>query len=239
MKKIKRMNKVSVINFCAAAVFGLSLLGFLGMSSVAPSASATDAKSEQIEVTIGDNLTLLVTQPTTGGPAGIQAEPESSAPATGFSDVYVSTNNSTGASLAISMINTDPASGALYSITNGAFGGNSSNTSVISGLTGNGAAIGANQWGYRFFDISTIADNVSYDINTTDVSSADTATPGTAGFWNAVPAFGSGLNIWTSSNFNTAGTRTIRNIFGTRVDNTLPADSYSNQVLYTASTNSL
>ena len=236
----KRITKTSLLNLSAAAVFGLSAFGLLGATVFDTSAATDNTKTEQVEVTIGDNLTLLVTQPTAGGPTTIEGDPESATPSTGFSDVYVSTNNGTGASLAISMINTDPASGALYSMLNGAFaGGNSSNTMVISSLSGDGSTIGANEWGYRFFDISTIADGAGYDINSTDVSSADTATAGTAGFWNAVPAFGSGLPIWNSTSFNAAGTRTVRNIFGAVVDNTLRADSYTNEVVYTASTNSL
>jgi hypothetical protein len=223
------MKGIQKINVMALGVVGLSAVLVMGVSALGSASAATLSETETVTVKIDDNLSLILTQPTGDkDPGNIVADPESGTPATGFSDIYLATNNATGASLTLSMVSTDTHSGALASAV-------AANTATINRLTGDGSAIGTNQWAYRFFNITSLV-NGSYDIDTTDVSSLDVAAAG-AGYWKAVPDYGSGLDIWTAVNFDTGDARTVRNIFGAVVDNTLPADNYTNDVVYTASTN--
>ncbi|MDR3297874.1 MAG: hypothetical protein LBT19_00635 [Candidatus Nomurabacteria bacterium] len=229
----RKLNKLNL----AAAVTISGLTAITAFAGIAPNVSAADeTETEQVQVKISDNLTLDVIQPTTGDPNNIEADPETGAVETGYSDTYASTNNSTGATLTLTMVTADSTNSPK-----GALWGQTNTTDYIARLTGDGSTISTNQWGYRYFDITSIVDAAnsggSYSTDSTNVSAGDTATAGT-GYWNAVPDFGSAaLTIWSTTSFDEAGSKWVRNIYGAAVDNTLPVDYYLNSVIFTLSAN--
>jgi hypothetical protein len=209
-----------------------------------PSTYAND--DTNVSVYMSSILTLNVHTPTTGGPDSFRAVAKvNDGFSSGFIDLELIANGEKGGSLSLSMAPSDPASGALYSPSHGSYGGDGSNLVTIGRLTGNGSSLGDNQWGFRFFDItSQVASEEAgdgYDINTDAISDSGSGASGAAGYWKPIPSHstnGSGhIAIWDSSNFNSPGKKVIRGVFGVKITGALPPDKYGNSVLFTASTN--
>jgi hypothetical protein len=238
------MKRVKKINLMALGVAGLAagVLAAAGNLQGAYAAQSTKQVDETVNVSISDNITLVVTPPsasaTTCGalaacdPGNIVADPESGAVATGWSDVYVSTNNEDGYTLTISMkcIDGDGAAGCQDTNTNNLVG-----TALTSDVIAAGTLSAANQWGYRFYSITSAiaALGHDYDIDEDDMTGADNSAA-----YQAVPtaatAAGTPLTIATTA---VPGSDTFRNVFGVKVDSTIQAQTYTNDVTYTASNN--
>lgn len=213
--------KPAVINRFATIVL-LASWGLFGVVANLPTAQALVSQTEDITAEIMGILSLSVVLPTSNSPGDIQMTPNG-AVATGELDVWLTSYNSTGASLSLSMVATDTTGGDLAS------GGGA----AIKRLgTASAGVFGVNEWGAYDFDISSLVDD-AYDINTADVSSLRPSSP----TWYGVPDFNSGKSIWSAGNFATAGKKVSRGVFGAKVDFGLPAGGYSNSVIYTASAN--
>jgi hypothetical protein len=127
--------------------------------------------------------------------------------AQGSTQVTVGTNNQTGASLTVQM---DAANNNLL--------GTGTNTSVIASTST--TTLGTNTWGYEAFLSGGSA----------------------SGLWNAMPTNTSSPDVIFSdldsgAGINAPGSTTWTFNFGTQIDYTLPADTYSGTILYTATTN--
>jgi hypothetical protein len=215
------------INRFALAVSGTAALvvGFGWVGSVAQAAETGTVQAEFVS-----SLTLDVSLPAAGAVDDIAVAPMAGggAPSEGRLDARVQTGSANGAQLDCAMI-----SGDVY---NGDLAGLADDSRRIGRLAGDGSDVGVNHWGARWFDISSLVDD-DYDIDTADVSTADLALAGAAGYWWAVPDYGSPRHLFDSGNFGSAGMRTARFVVGVRVDFSLPADKYSNEMVFTASMN--
>jgi hypothetical protein len=214
------------VNRILLAIVGAA--GLVTAISLSGAAARAAGETRAVQAEFAAVLSLDVSLPSAGAVDDITPALGASTPDTGRLDARVWTTNSTGAQLDCAMT-----AGDVYG---GDLAGASDDTRRIERLVGDGASIGANHWGARWFDISAVVDEF-YDINSTDVSSADTALAGAAGYWWAVPDFGSPRQLFNSGNFGTAGTRTARFVVGVRVGGNFPADTYSNELVFTASQN--
>ena len=191
----------------AFGVFAAAAVVTLGTSIFSSSFATTETATGVVEVAVNETLAISLSHDT----VLIEADAATNDGfAEGSTQVTVGTNNATGSSLTVQMDAATPTNDLT---------GTGTNTSVIAPTAT--SVLGANTWGYQAFN--------------TDTGSA-------SGLWSAMPSNSSSPDVIfsdlnTGAGINAAGTTTWTFMFGTQIDYTLPSDTYSGTIIYTATTN--
>jgi hypothetical protein len=153
------------------AIF-IVVVAFLSVlsTSISSANALTESEDETVAVSVSSVLTLTVTPVVGNEPSNIVADASvSDGLGTGSTDVFVGSNNQSGAVLQLNMISTDTDNGKLVSGT------------VLETIdpTAGGASLGTNKWGYYAYDL--------------------VGAPPDPITWAAVPASASPATIYTSS----------------------------------------
>lgn len=204
LKIIKKSAIVSAVGVAAFAVLALPYnTAFAATEEIGP---------VPIQATV-DSYIGVGTGGETGG-VNLDVTPDGTGvgTGTGTDTVSISTNDTNGYSLHLTMADEDPASAA---ITNNRLnlGGVDSATSYISSVTGQSQALAANTWGWRQGAGTTYNEAQLY----------------------GTPFGASTLVKNTGPGTTTNDTTTIQ--YGIQTSSTLPKGTYRNHVLYTAITN--
>ena len=194
---------------------GITLTGITATIVAIPAFAATAPATwnQTVQVTSNSVVTLSSTAPS---PVTISADPSTNG---GFGTVAVpltvSSNNSSGYNLTLSMISGDTHSGALFD------DGTSAPLSTTDTIAGASGTLIANQWGYT---------------TATGTNTVPTSASSFSQVPNLVPDGGPGAV--TLMNAAVEGTSNVFVNYGAVIDYTLPSGiTYSNQVTYTASVN--